>query len=435
MGRTNYTKNLSILEISNIENYLNLDKSPSFIANILGRCESTIRKEIQNFSVFDGKAKRCNNCNNFSICRQNFLCFDIVNENYCSKCKGCKFAPENCDSYVTTVLCDLLKKNHNVCNACPSRKQCKKVKIKYIADKSIEKHILAKKFSRQDKKIISFPYEFKLYLANSIKNGISPEVIVNTLPEEYKDLKISIPTLYHYIDSGLLECCNLDLRNKVKRKQYGLGSSKRNTAKNHQLNGRSIEDLSLEERTSPKLGIAEIDTVEGIKGGELLFTVMFPCFSLMLAYKIHSKTQEEIINQLDYLERTLEKDFYILFNKTIADNGCEFLDYDGMETSIDGFSRRLSLYYTHSYASYEKPHVENNHRLIRWLIEKGYDITNLTADEILNILNRVNNYPRKKLDFHTPLQKLEGKMGSAILTKLNLYHIPIDKLNMKKKKL
>ena len=50
MGRTNYTKNLSIMELSNIENYLNFDKSPSFIANLLGRNESTIRAEIRNYS-------------------------------------------------------------------------------------------------------------------------------------------------------------------------------------------------------------------------------------------------------------------------------------------------------------------------------------------------------------------------------------------------
>lgn len=434
MGRINYTKNLSVLEISNIENYLNFDKSPSYIANILGRSESTIRKEIKNFSVFEGKAKRCKNCNNFEICRQNFLCHDIVNERYCNRCKGCKFAPEHCNNYSTNIDCNLLKKNHNVCNACSSRQKCKKVKIKYLADKAIEMHILSKTFSRKDKKILTFPKEFKIYLANCIKNGISPEVILNTLPEEYKNFNISVPTLYEYIDAGLLNCCNIDLRNKVKRKQYGLGSSKRNTVKNHQLNGRSIENLSIEERTNPPLGIAEIDTVEGIKGGELLFTVMIPCFSLMLAFKIHSKTQEEIINQINFLEQILDEDFYTIFNKTITDNGCEFLDYEGLEKSIDGFSKRLSIYYTHSYASYEKPHVENNHRLIRWLIEKGYDISNLTADNILNIINRINNYPRKKLGFKTPLQKLEEEMGHKILEKLKLYHVPINKLNMKKKK-
>lgn len=435
MGRTNYTKNLSTMELTNIENYLNFNKSPSFIATTLNRDESTIRAEIRNYSSFEGNARKCKNCTNYKICKQNFLCDDIVTEGYCNSCKGCKHAINNCSNYHTIVDCSLLKKNHNVCNACPLRQKCKKVKIKYIAKKAIEKHILAKEYSRRNKKITFFKPDFKEYLSTCVKNGISPEVILNTLPEKYVDYKVSVPTLYEYIDSGLLDCCNIDLRNKVKRVKSNNESNKRNTVKNHQLNGRSIEDIPKEERDNPRLGYVEIDTVEGIKGGELLFTIMIPCFSLMLAYKIHSKTQEEIINQLNILENTLGKDFYTIFRKTITDNGCEFLNFEGIEKSVDGFSKRLSLYYTHSYASYEKPHVENNHRLIRWLIEKGYDISKLNANDILNILNRVNNYPRKKLGYKTPIERLEVTMGKDLLNKLCLTKINIKDLNMKKKKL
>ena len=68
---------------------------------------------------------------------------------------------------------------------------------------------------------------------------------------------------------------------------------------------------------------------------------------------------------------------------------------------------------------------------MRWLIEKGYDITNLTSDNLIDIINRLNNYPRKKLDYKTPLQALEEELGDYILDLLNLYHIPISELNMK----
>ena len=68
--------------------------------------------------------------------------------------------------------------------------------------------------------------------------------------------KISTPTLYSWIDKGLLDCCNLDLRNKVSRVRYGTCTIKRNTVKGHQLNGRSIENLSIEEKNARPLGIA-----------------------------------------------------------------------------------------------------------------------------------------------------------------------------------
>lgn len=118
----------------------------------------------------------------------------------------------------------------------------------------------------------------------------------------------------------------MDLRNKVSKVKYGENTEKRNTVKGHQLNGRSIEDLSQEERESRPLGIVELDTVVGIKGGELLFTIMVPCFSLMLGFKIKQKTQEEIGKILDDLEDKLDSYFYVIFRKSIPDNGVEFLD-------------------------------------------------------------------------------------------------------------
>ena len=159
---------------------------------------------------------------------------------------------------------------------------------------------------------------------------------------------------------------------------------------------------------------------------------MIPCFSLMLAYKIPNKTQEEIGKVLDYLEDILDCYFYVLFRKVIPDNGPEFTDFTILETSIHkDLNKRLDVHYTHTYSSYEKPHIENNHILLRWLIEKGYDITNLTSDNLIDIINRLNNYPRKKLDYKTPLQALEEELGDYILDLLNLYHIPISELNMK----
>ncbi len=309
--------------------------------------------------------------------------------------------------------------------------KCKKVKIKYHAETAIKKHQTVQRVSQMDLKFDSFPEEFKQYISNLIKKKISPEIILHTLPEKFSMFKVSVPTLYNYIDKGLLDCCNLDLRNKVSRVRYGTNSEKRNTVKDHQLNGRSIENLTEDERTYRPLGIAEIDTVEGIKGGHLLFTIMIPAFSLMLAFKIENKTQEEIIKHIDYLEERLGKDFYVIFHKMILDNGVEFLDFNGLEKSIHpDIEKRFAVHYTHIYASYEKPHVENNHILLRWLIQKGADITKLSDEDIIDIINRLNNYPRAKFNYKTPLKLFEEYFGLEILEKLNLKYIPLGELDM-----
>ena len=432
MGRNYSNKNLTELELGNIEFYLNQGKSPTEIGKLLNKDESTIRKEIKKYSSYFGESRKCSNCLNKNDCHQKYLCENIRDKIKCSQCKYCNQAVKICSNYKVDIDCELLRKNHHVCNGCELYNRCKNVKIKYHSETAIKKHNAVQKVSRIDTKLDTFPQEFKDYLSDRIKNGISPQVIMNTLPDRYKMFKTAVSTFYEWIDKGLLDCCNLDLRNKVSRVRYGENTKKRHTVRGHQLNGRSIEDLSQEEREKRPLGIVELDTVEGIKGGELLFTIMFPCFSLMLAYKIKTKSQEEIEKILDYLEEKLDSYFYILFRKGIPDNGCEFLDFDGLEKSIHpDLKKRMEIYYTHAYAPYEKPHIENNHILLRWLIRKGYDITLLSSDDIIDIINRLNNYPRAKKEFKTPLQLLAKELGDDVLELLNLHHIPIEELNMK----
>lgn len=436
MGRNYSNTNLTNLEISNIEFYLNENKKPSEIATILKRDASGIRKEIKKYSSYFGEARKCSNCLNKNDCHQKYLCDKIVDNVRCSQCKFCSQAVKICPNYKINIECELLKKNHHVCNGCEIYFKCKKVKIKYHAETAIKMHNTVQRVSRIDTKVDKFPEDFKQYLSDRVKNGISPEIIMNTLPEKYQMYKSSTSSFYEWIDKGLLDCCNLDLRNKVSRVRYGESTIKRNTIKGHQLNGRSIENLTEEERTNRELGIVEIDTVEGIKGGELLFTIMIPCFSLMLVFKIKAKTQEAIGKELDNLERKLDSYFYIIFRKAIPDNGGEFLNFNILEKSIHpSLNKRMEVYYPHTYSPYEKPHVENNHILLRWLIKKGYDITLLSSDDILDIVNRLNNYPRPKKGYKTPLQLLEEKLGSDILNILDLHHIPISELNMKNMKI
>ena len=435
MGRNYNTKNLKATELGSIQTMLNEGKTPSEIARELEREKSCLYKEIKNYSYYvDGI--NCLKCLNRKDCNQHFLCSNIPNRTKCSMCKDCKHAAGKCYSFKTDIKCDLLKKHHHVCNGCEQRRTCKKPQKIYNANRALIMHETVQGVARKDLMADSLPKEFKIYISDRIKLGHSPEVILNTLPDKYKEYDMAVSTLYYAIDKGCFDCDNLHLRNKVGRVGYGSSNHKRNNSiKTHHLNGRSIEDLPEFIKKEKPLGYHELDTVEGIKGGELLFTICIPIFSILLAFKISNKTQAEIKKVLDGLEEKLKAKFYVLFKYGVPDNGGEFLDFDAIETSINSKEdipvKRVSLFYTHPGASYEKPHIENIHTLLRWLIAKKVDITLLSADDILNIVNRLNNYPRKKLSFLTPLRALEKELGSEIISLLGLEHISIDLLNMK----
>ncbi len=97
-----------------------------------------------------------------------------------------------------------------------------------------------------------------------------------------------------------------------------------------------------------------MDTVEGIKGGRVLLTLLFRPSRLMLAYILYEKTQAEVIRIFNMLEKDLGNE---LFEKTfpiiLTDNGTEFSDPMSLEFNSEGIGR-TRIFYCNPRASYQK---------------------------------------------------------------------------------
>lgn len=98
------------------------------------------------------------------ICHQKYLCENIINKVKCSSCKYCNNAVKLCPNYKISIDCDLLKKNHHVCNAWDLYFKCKKVKIKYHAETAIKKHNAVQKVSRIGTSLMTFHKNLKSIL-------------------------------------------------------------------------------------------------------------------------------------------------------------------------------------------------------------------------------------------------------------------------------
>ena len=68
------------------------------------------------------------------------ICGNTNLDGFCSQCKECKIVVENCDEYEPVVKCEKLRGRKKVCNGCPNYKQCRKVKIVYIAKEAYKQH-------------------------------------------------------------------------------------------------------------------------------------------------------------------------------------------------------------------------------------------------------------------------------------------------------
>lgn len=91
------------------------------------------------------------------------------------------------------------------------------------------------------------------------------------------------------------------------------------------------------------------------------------------------------------------------FKTITVDNGCEFLNAEGMEQSIKRKKeKRTAVYYAHPYSSWERGTNENTNKLIRRFVPKGSGINELSPKMVKYIENWLNNYPRRILDYKTP---------------------------------
>ena len=65
-------------------------------------------------------------------------------------------------------------------------------------------------------------------------------------------------------------------------------------------------------------------------------------------------------------------------------------------------------YFAHPYHSWERGLNENTNGLIRQYLSKGTDFNKLTDRQVLEIMDKLNNRPRKCLGYKTPNQVFFG---------------------------
>lgn len=86
---------------------------------------------------------------------------------------------------------------------------------------------------------------------------------------------------------------------------------------------------------NPYANVVQFDTVEGIKGGKSLFTLIFTHSNFMLAFLIDSQSKDEVNKKFDIIKNTFEKSFISQFEVILTDNGREFQDPDYIEKYSD----------------------------------------------------------------------------------------------------
>ena len=92
----------------------------------------------------------------------------------------------------------------------------------------------------------------------------------------------------------------------------------------------------------------------------------------MIGILNENKTVEEMSNSLNYFQEILSADmFKKLFGLIMTDRGSEFNKPNLFEINYNIGELRTNIFYCDAQMPSQKPHVENNHEILRYIILKN----------------------------------------------------------------
>ena len=410
-----------------IEKGLNSSLSFAEIARQVGKDPTTISKEVRRHSKvkeFNGYGSIPCQANEdiHSRCLRKHVCGDTNCDLFCRNCRSIRCS-EVCKEY-QPQQCSRLNKAPYVCNGCGKRINCRMDKkiysSKYADDCYRELLVSSREGINQTPESIQRMNDI---LTPLVKKGQSIAHIYATHAE---DMKCSRRTVYEYIDAGVFDVRNIDLRRKVKYRKRKKPTEASAKDRSYRID-HNYDDFRKRIEKDPNANVVEMDCVEGRKPGrKVLLTMTFRRTNLVLIFLLSSQTQEEVVRVFNLLEERLGKElFRKLFEIILTDGGSEFAGRAELETSFDK-SQRTTVYYCDPYSFWQKGCCEKNHEYIRYVRKKGSSFDDLEQSDIDLLANHINSTKRDSLNGHSPFELSQLLLDDRLLTVMNYKAIAPD---------
>lgn len=416
-------------ERKNIEQMLKTGNSLYQMSKALERSPSTIAREIKRNRTQTSKRNAFNkkfadnNCVHASICMKYRLCLDCDGPyNACRQCMRCNAV---CDDY-KAQFCPRRDSAPWCCNGCEKRRRCSLVKYDYRANEAQEYAQEKLVHSRSGLAVKDHTLDYINHLFSPLlKKGQSVHHIFMNHQEE---IPCSEKTIYAYLHAGLLDADLFDLPRTLQRKP----SRKR---PEHKVDrqcylGRTYKDYVQWLDNNPGVIPVEMDTVEGTKASnQVLLTLKWVQSGFIMAYLLKRQTASEVNAIFLQLQEQLGKETYKqLFPILLTDRGSEFTNPKGIENYKD--EQWTHVFFCDPQKPQQKPHVENEHSLLRRKLPKGTDFDALTQEDIQVMLSHVNSYKRESKQQKSPIEIFRYTYGQEILNLFQVHEKDADEVDL-----
>lgn len=245
------------------------------------------------------------------------------------------------------------------------------------------------------------------YVVSKLREDWSPEQIAGRLTVDYPnapEMRISHETIYQFVyaDKRAAGTLYTHLR-QSHRKRRRRGNNK--GLRGHIPNRRPIEERSAAVKEKSRMGDWEGDTVFG-KGHRHPIATFTERVTQYLAAAIMPDKQATSL--IDAAKRAFAPLPEMPIHTLTVDNGKEFAAFEKLEEQLG-----TTVYFARPYCATDRALNEHINGLIRQYLPKGTDFKGLTQQALNRIVDKLNNRPRKRLDFRTPAEVFFG-LGVAL---------------------
>ncbi len=231
-----------------------------------------------------------------------------------------------------------------------------------------------------------------------IKKDWSPEQVSAML--EIKDnITISFVRIYQFIEQDRLEGGDLHTHLRF----YHTGHRRAKYGGKHK--GRIKDRVSISQREQivddkTRVGDWEIDTIVGAGKKGVITTIVERATSLVKISIPTTKKACDIEAETIRIMAPLKDKIHTI----TSDNGLEFANHKNIANNLD-----YKHYFCHPYSSWERGLNEYANGFIRQYIPKGTSFEDITPEYIKMIEDKLNNRPRKSLNWRTPNEVFYGQ--------------------------
>jgi len=248
------------------------------------------------------------------------------------------------------------------------------------------------------------------YVVGELRTGRSPDVIAGRMKRNPRPAlqgkTVSHESIYRYIYEGAGRWeglyHHLRYKRRIRHKRY---------QRKPQEKVRIPERISIHARpeeieTRRTFGHWESDTVIYVKQKPVISVQIERKARLLRFHRAGNKTAEETETAI---RKTIESLPPQLFKTMTFDNGTEGANHRVIR---DEFG--IDTYFCDTYSSWQKGSVENINGIIRRYLPKQKDLSVLSDREIYEIQERINDTPRRCLQYLTPNEVIQQYLNEAV---------------------